>query len=219
MSRALPSLTKSMRELGRDFHARGWVLGTSGNFSSVVSRRPLRLAITVSSAWKGAIGPRDVLIIDTDGRPVGRSARQPSAESHLHVAVVTSREAGAVLHTHSVWSTVLSERHAPAGGLTIRGFEMLKGLEGVRTHEHAERVPIIGNDQDMARLAQTATRALADAPDAHGFLLRGHGLYTWGEDLTQARRHVEVFEFLFETLCRLEAAPAVGGAHGDRQNS
>ena len=201
--------------LGADFYRRGWVLGTSGNFSAVLSKKPLRLAITASSVSKGAIRPVDVLTIDGDGRPVGRRPGRPSAETFLHLAVVRTRGAGAVLHTHSVWSTALSLQHAPAPGMTLEGLEMLKGLAGVRTHDHREWVPIFDNDQDMVRLAARVEVVLAERPDVHGFLLRGHGLYTWGADLAEARRHVEIFEFLFETAGRLRALGARPEGGGD----
>jgi methylthioribulose-1-phosphate dehydratase len=204
------AVSRAFREIGRDFYARGWVLGTSGNFSAVVSRKPLRLAITASSVSKGAIGSSDVLTIDGDGKPVGGTKRRPSAETFLHLAVVRTRGAGAVLHTHSVWTTILSELRAPEGGLTLTGFEMLKGLEGVRTHQHNEWVPIFDNDQDMVRLSQRVENVLQERPDTHGFLLRGHGLYTWGDDLSQARRHIEIFEFLLEAAGRMKAMGSNG---------
>ena len=106
------------------------------------------------------------------------------------------------MHTHSVWSTILSERHAAAGGLVIEGYEMLKGLHGVTTHEHREWIPIVENDQDIPRLARIVEASLAEHPDAHAVLLRRHGLYTWGETLTDAERHVEILEFLFEAVGR-----------------
>jgi methylthioribulose-1-phosphate dehydratase len=200
----LPAVARTFQEIGRDFYARGWVLGTSGNFSAVMSRDPLRLAITASSVSKGAIRPSDVLVVGADGAPVTTRALRPSAETLLHVAVVRTRGAGAVLHTHSVWSTMLSERHAPDGTLQLSGFEMLKGLEGVRTHQHTERLPIFENDQDIPALARRVEAALDRSPALHGFLLRGHGLYTWGDHLAQARRHVEIFEFLLETTGRMQ---------------
>jgi methylthioribulose-1-phosphate dehydratase len=109
-----------------------------------------------------------------------------------------------VLHTHSIWSTVLSDRYGPAGGLAIQGFEMLKGLERVATHEHREWIPIVENDQDMPRLAGRIRRLLGEHPACHAFLLRRHGLYTWGETLPQAVRHVEILEFLLEAVGRTE---------------
>ena len=103
-----------------------------------------------------------------------------SAEALLHLEIVRARGAGAVLHTHSNWATLLSERFAEARGFYIEGYEMLKGLEGVRTHEHREWLPIVENDQDMARLSGVVRGVLEEHPEAHGFLLRRHGLYTWG---------------------------------------
>ena len=102
---------------------------------------------------------------------------------------------------------MLSERHAEKNGLELTGFEMLKGLEGVRSHQHTEWLPILENDQDIPSLARRVEAILLDRPDVHGFLLRGHGLYTWGDDLAQARRHVEIFEFLLETTGRMHQWP------------
>jgi methylthioribulose-1-phosphate dehydratase len=90
--------------------------------------------------------------------------------------------------------------HGDAGGFQIEGYEMLKGLSGVSSHEHREWVPIVENDQDMPRLARRVGETLDRRPDAHAFLLRRHGLYTWGDTLADAERHVEILEFLFETV-------------------
>jgi methylthioribulose-1-phosphate dehydratase len=191
--------------IGRRVYARGWALGTSGNFSAVVSRRPLRLAITASSVAKGALRASDILQCDENGRVVGGRSRKPSAETLLHIEIVRRRGAGAVLHTHSVWSTMLSGQVGQAGqALVIEGYEMLKGLSGVTSHEHRELVPILDNDQDMPRLARRVGETLDRYPEAHAFLLRRHGLYTWGETLADAERHVEILEFLFETVGRTQ---------------
>jgi methylthioribulose-1-phosphate dehydratase len=120
----------------------------------------------------------------------------------LHIRIVRERGVGAVLHTHSVWSTMLSAQHFENGGLAIEGYEMLKGLQGVKTHEHREWLPILENSQDMFELAARVSDNLRQYPQAHGFMLRRHGLYTWGDSLAQAKRHVEIFEFLLETLGR-----------------
>jgi len=194
-------------EVGRRFDRRGWVLGTSGNFSMVVERSPLRLAITPSGAFKGELEPSAILEVDDAGAVLGERGGRSSAETLLHLEVVRARGAGAVLHTHSMWSTLLSERCGDAGGVAMAGYEMLKGLEGVRTHEHREWLPIVENDQDMARLSGVVRELLAREPDAHGFLLRRHGLYTWGADLTQAVRHVEILEFLMEAVFRSGPGP------------
>ena len=195
------AVAADLAEVGRAFYSRGWVLGTSGNFSAVVRREPLRLAITASSVDKGQLTADHILQIDAQGGVLEGGGR-PSAETLLHLAVVRLCEAGAVLHTHSVWSNILSDAYSADGGLSVEGYEMLKGLEGVSTHEHSEWLPIIENSQDMTRLAGSVEATLEQHPRAHGFLLRRHGLYTWGRDIAEAKRHVEILEFLLEVRGR-----------------
>ena len=199
----MADVASQLAAIGRRMYARGWALGTSGNFSAVVSRTPLRLAITASSVQKRELGARHVLRCDEHGAVVGRKSGRPSAETLLHIEIARRRLAGAILHTHSVWTTVLSDRYAAEGGFAIEGYEMLKGLAGVTSHEHREWIPIIDNDQDMSRLARRVGETLDELAGAHAFLLRRHGLYTWGETLEEAERHVEILEFLFEVLGRV----------------
>jgi methylthioribulose-1-phosphate dehydratase len=194
------SLAEQLAEVGRHCYERGWALGTSGNFSAVVRTDPLTLAITTSGVDKGLLDSSHIVAIDEHGR-VLQGSGTPSAEVTLHLAIVRSRGAGAVLHTHSVWSTILSEVPAD-GSLTIEGYEMLKGLKGVGTHEHRERLPIVQNTQDWTAAAPQIETMLREHPEAHGFLIRGHGLYTWGKDLAEAKRQVEILEFLFEVMGR-----------------
>jgi methylthioribulose-1-phosphate dehydratase len=207
-SLTLAAVAEELVLAGRRFDRRGWVMGTSGNFSAVLDRDPLRLAITPSATFKGELQAAQILEIDGRGTPLGPASVPASAEALLHVEIVRTRGAGAVLHTHSIWSTILSDWFGEAGGLFIEGYEMLKGLEGIRTHEHREWLPIVDNDQDMARLSGIVRGLLDRRPDAHGFLLRRHGLYTWGADLRQAVRHVEILEFLMEVVGRLRPDPS-----------
>ena len=193
--------SEQLAQLGREFHRRGWALGTSGNFSAVVGRDPLRIAITASSLDKGQLTPEQILEIDSEGNVLTPTGK-PSAETLLHVAIVRSLGAGAVLHTHSVWSTILSDYHMGQGGFFIEGYEMLKGLSGVATHEHREWLPILENSQDMKTLSAETAQMLEENPGIHGFLIRRHGMYTWGKDLAEAARHVEILEFLLESVGR-----------------
>jgi len=210
--------SREIASLGRRYYARSWVLGTSGNFSAVIRRSPLRLAITASARDKGRLRPSDVLQVDERGKVIGRSTLRPSAETLLHLEIVRRRKAGAVLHTHSVWSTMLSDLYAGGGGLEIFGYEMLKGLSGVISHEHGEWVPILENDQDMDRLAHRVGETLDGHPAAHAILLRRHGLYTWGDTLADASRHVEILEFLFETVGRSASLGKLEVDHGTATN-
>ncbi len=197
-------LANALAQMGRAFYARGWSLGTSGNFSAVLQHEPVRLLITASGLDKAALNAQHFLEIDGECN-VLRGSRKPSAEALLHLTVARVHGAGAILHTHSVWSTLLSDLHAAEGGLAISGYEMLKGLEGVKTHEHREWLPIVENSQDIPALAAGIEAALLNHRESHGFLLRGHGLYTWGDDVAQAGRHVEILEFLLEVLGRRES--------------
>jgi methylthioribulose-1-phosphate dehydratase len=198
---SLPETALLLAEVGRDFYRRGWVLGTSGNFSAVVNQTPLRLLITASGMHKGQLTAEQFVQVDEQAAMIAGYGR-PSDEARLHLALVRERGAQAVLHTHSVWSTILSDAFAADGGIKITGYEMLKGLAGVRSHEHEEWLPIIENSQDMSVLGARLEDVLRSHPNAHGFLLRGHGLYTWGQSIAEAQRHVEILEFLLEVTGR-----------------
>jgi methylthioribulose-1-phosphate dehydratase len=191
-------LATHLAEVGRRFYERQWVLGTSGNFSAVVTTQPLEICITPTGLHKGALSASDFLRLDAQGRSRSTRPGKPSAETPLHVEIIVARTAGSVLHTHSIWSTILSERHRADKGLAIEGYEMLKGLDGVRTHEHREWIPIVENDQDIPKLAARMAAVLRTEPAAHAILISGHGLYTWGRTIADAERHVEILEFLLE---------------------
>jgi methylthioribulose-1-phosphate dehydratase len=195
-------LAAGLALIARGFHARGWLLGTSGNLSAVVQREPLRLAMSPSGIDKGELTSDQMLSIDENAQIISTHGGKPSDESLLHIRIVKERGAGAVLHTHSIWNTILSDLHASEGGVTIEGYEMLKGLQDVHTHEHSEWLPIIENSQDMPALASEIGKTLNAHKKAHGFLLRRHGLYSWGDTLAQAKRHIEILEFLLETMGR-----------------
>jgi methylthioribulose-1-phosphate dehydratase len=182
---------------------RGWCDGTGGNFSCVLRPQPLALLMAPSGVEKGGLKPRDLIVVNDKGEVIEGEGRA-SAETLLHLAIVAARKAGAVLHTHSQAATLLSRlaefrgESLPAQGwqLQIKGLEMLKGLQGIRSHEQQISIPVLPNDQDLEQLSQLALSSLADAP--FGILISGHGLYAWGDDLAMAKRHLEILEFLLE---------------------
>ena len=194
----------ALREVGVQFHARGWSLGTSSNYSVVIRRQPLELLITASGKDKGRLSQGDFVRVDADGHPVVTGKPKASAETLVHIAIAEQPDVGAVLHTHSIWGTLLSDMYFENAGFKIEGYEMLKGLAGVTTHEHSEWVPIFDNTQDIPALAEQVRHRLNGSRHLiqHGFLIRRHGLYTWGSDLDEAKRHIEIFEFLFECVAR-----------------
>jgi methylthioribulose-1-phosphate dehydratase len=209
-----------LRAIGKEFHGRGWSLGTSSNYSVVISREPLQLLVTVSGKDKSALGRDDFVHVDSEGRVADGSGKKSSAETLLHCVIAEIiPSVGAILHTHSPWGTILSAAALPPGAsigsLRIAGFEMLKGLDGITTHDTHEDVPIFANTQDMRELSTRIRQAFSGydfaatgRPPVHGFLISRHGLYTWGRDLAEARRHIEIFEFLFDCVAKSRMLPA-----------
>jgi methylthioribulose-1-phosphate dehydratase len=181
---------------GRFAALRGWVPATGGNFSVRIDA--WHAAVTRSGVDKGAIGAADVATLALDEPvPPGMSAETP-----LHLARYRrDPRIGAIFHVHSLAATVLSRLDAVHGAVTTEGYEMHKAL-GLRTHESTLAIPIFANDQDTQTLAARIEAQLGPDPDIPGYLLAGHGLYAWGADAVQARRHVEGLEFLL--ACHLE---------------
>jgi methylthioribulose-1-phosphate dehydratase len=182
----------------RELSARGWTPATSSNFSLRID--PRHVAITVSGRDKGKLTEADVLVVDVDGNPV--TAQQSSAETLLHTQLYKRfPEIGCVLHTHSLVQTVASRLFAGAGHVHLEGYELLKAFTGNTTHDTIVELPVLPNTQDMHTLAAQVD-ALLDRQCMWGYLIDGHGLYTWGRDMAEARRHLDAFEFLLN--CELE---------------
>ena len=183
----------------RELAARGWTPATSSNFSMRLDEA--HAAITVSGLDKGRLTEDGVMVVDLEGRPVATEQR-PSAETVLHTRLYR-RDAGigCVLHTHSLVQTVASRVFAPRGGVRLEGYELAKAIAGTTTHEAVIELPVLANSQDMPATAGQV-EALLDAGPLSGYLIAGHGLYAWGRDLAEARRHLEAFEFML--ACELE---------------
>lgn len=191
---------QSIIDAGRFLYGQGWSPATSSNYSARIDDE--HIAVTVSGRHKGQLVAGDVMVVDLSGKAIQSNARS-SAETQLHTVLYqTFPEAGAVLHTHSVKATVLS-RLLPAGEpLRLQGYELQKAFSGIDTHESELTVPIFDNTQDIPVLAQQTGEWFRQHPEQPGYLIRGHGLYTWGRTMADCLRHVEAFEFLFE--CELE---------------
>ncbi len=197
-----PTPTQELTEAGREFYDRGWALGTSGNFSILLARKPLRLCITSAGNEKATLDETNFLELDDDAEILQGFGR-PSDESLLHLTIYRLRpRARCILYTHSVWGTILSDLMYVDGAITLHGYEVLKGLSGVETHDHTEVVPIIENSQDQIAQSHVLQNVLLEAGDIHGIYIRRHGLFAWGETVAEARRHVEIFEHLFEVTGR-----------------
>lgn len=177
----------------RELAAAGMTPATSSNFSRRLGDR--HAAITVSGRDKGRLTEADIMVVDFEGNAVG-SDHRPSAETMLHTQLYRRfAEIGCVLHTHSRVQTVASRLYAGAGHVRLEGYELLKAFAGNETHETEVLVPVLPNSQDMHTLAAQVD-ALLDSRTLWGYLIDGHGLYAWGRDMAEARRHLEAFEFL-----------------------
>lgn len=187
--------------VGRWCAEQRWVPATAGNFSFRDAESG-RIFITASGLDKGAITPEDLLEIDAECKVLAGEGK-PSAETSLHGVIYRDRPAvRAIFHVHSIWNTLLSDRYARQGEVLLENYELLKALSLVATHEHLEKVPVLENSQDYDVLAKELAGRLKQYPGAHGFLLRRHGLYVWGESIAAAKRHLEALEFLFEVEAR-----------------
>ena len=128
--------------------------------------------------------------------------RVPSAETLLHLQIYRHfPEVRVVFHPHSVNATVLSRLCGDT--LILQDYEILKAFPGIDSHDGEVLVPVFENDQNIARLADKVAARLLQLHKVHGYLIRGHGFYTWGDSMEDALRHVEAFEFLFDCELRL----------------
>ncbi|PPE73919.1 methylthioribulose 1-phosphate dehydratase [Solimonas fluminis] len=193
----VPELSRALIGAGQLFHARGWVPATGGNFSARLS--PERMLITASGCHKGELTEADFLVADLEGQPIG-TCRKASYETLLHCQLYQHDPAiGGALHTHSVANTLLSRRYER---IRLAGYELLKLLPGIKTHDAVVEVPVFENDQDIARLAARVDAHMKQDPATPGYVIAGHGLYAWGATVAEARWRVEALEFMFECELR-----------------
>jgi methylthioribulose-1-phosphate dehydratase len=196
------AIVEAAAELARS----GWTPATSSNFSMRLDAS--HIAITVSGRDKGHLTPADIMLADYEGQPVGTSAR-PSAETALHTQIYRRLPAAnVVLHTHSRTQSVASRLFAPDGAVRLQGWELQKAISGHSTHDSVLEIPVFPNTQHMPELVARIDAWLDAGKPLHAYLIDGHGIYTWGNDMAEARRHLEALEFLLaceldlRSLCR-----------------
>lgn len=192
------ALAEELVETITFFNQKGWSPATSTNYS-VRSEKHDEYIISRSGVDKSKFKLSDLILINPMGEvlpPFNKPGIKSSAETEIHTEIYKLfPEVNCVLHTHSVLGTVLSLKHLPEKQIVFEGYEILKGLEGNATHELTEVLPIVPNSQVMSDILQNM-KGRYDG--IHGFLIAGHGLYTWGKNIATAKRHIETYEFLFE---------------------
>ena len=184
----------AIADAARELALAGWTPATSSNFSMRIDAE--HAAITISGRDKGKLGRADIMLVDTRGQAVGTDAR-PSAETALHTQVYRRfPEAQVVLHTHSRTQSVASRLYAKAGVVRLQGWELQKAIAGHSTHESVLEIPVFPNTQHMPVLVAQVDAWLDAGKPLAAYLIDGHGIYTWGRDMAEARRHLEALEFL-----------------------
>lgn len=187
-------------EAGKFLYRQGWSPATSSNYSSRIATNTI--AITASGKHKGTLNSADIMTVDLQGK-AHNSLLTPSAETLLHTSLYSLFPAvGSVLHTHSVGATVLSSYLKHQTCLQIQGYEIQKALTGQVTHDVSLSIPIFENTQNIAELAKQTTYYFEQNPEVPAYIIRGHGLYTWGTDMKTCLRHIEALEFLIQ--CEIE---------------
>jgi methylthioribulose-1-phosphate dehydratase len=174
--------------------AMGWTPATSSNFSMRMDAG--HVAITRSGRDKGRLQRDDIMVVDLDGRALDADAT-PSAETALHTQIYRRFDAAhAVLHTHSRTQSVASRVFADAGVVRLQGWELQKAIAGHTTHEGVLEVPVFPNSQHMPDLVARVDAWLDAGKPLYAYLIDGHGMYAWGGDMDEARRHLDALEFL-----------------------
>lgn len=184
--------SRALAAIGQRIYGNGWSPATSSNYSVRLNEQ--YAAVTQSGKDKGLLRETDIMAVDMQGQPA--SEGKPSAETLLHTQLYRRYpDVGAVLHTHSHASTVLT-MHWPANSICLEGYELLKALHGYSTHQSRLVIPVFDNTQDIAALADDVDAAMDAGQASHAYLIRGHGLYTWAADLPTCYRQLEALEVL-----------------------
>jgi len=189
-------------ELLRRFYDTGWISGTGGGICSLESTGRLLLAPT--GVHKELVRPEDFFVVDVGTGDVleapADTTLRPSECGAIFRAIVKRRGAGAVVHSHAL-SAVLACDLAPADELAIEHLEMLKGIPGV-TNADRHLIPVVANTAREPELVGAVESVLDDGrfSAAHAIGVRDHGAYIWGADAWDAKKHAEVYHFLFEAM-------------------
>ena len=195
-----PKKAAHLVEIIRWINSSGWSPATSTNYSFKNGENPLSICISQSGIDKSKFGTEHFMLIDAEGKPSPDFAHlKSSAETYLHTVLYQENpEVEVILHTHSVYATILSQKYLSNGFLLLENYEVLKGLGDIKTHEVSVKIPVFENTQDIAALSEDFRSLYRKMPGMHGYLIAGHGLYTWGKTFEIAKRQLEVLEFLLE---------------------
>lgn len=187
-----------LKEIKALFAARSWFPGTSGNLSVRVgefSPEQFYFAVTASGKDKSVHTPEDYLFVDQDGAPSEATGLKPSAETLIHCEIYRKTGCGAIFHVHTIDNNLISDWYGEQGYVPAQGIELIKAFN-IWDEDAAIRIPVLPNYADIPRIAELVPDTLD--PAVPGILLRNHGIYAWGKNAFEAKKHLEAFEFIFE---------------------
>lgn len=198
-----PASDRSIRELicelCRAFYGLGWASGTGGGISI---REGDSIYMAPSGVQKERLRPDDIFVLDRAGRPVSSpGGLRLSACAPLFMHAYNLRDAGAVLHSHSVNALLATTVYDDL--FRVTDMEMIKGIEGMGAFDALE-VPIIDNTAQECDLADTMAAAIRAHPKTRAVLVRRHGVYVWGRDWVQAKTQAECYDYLFNAAVRMK---------------
>lgn len=192
---------EKLATLVRLLNEKGHNPATSGNYSLRAKQNPQVVFISQSGVDKGFFSGENFIEVDKySGKKVGADEHSPkkvSDETDIHLAIYRQTSANCVLHSHMLPSLLFADLYPSQDTIELTGLELLKGLSGIKTHEETISIPCFDNSQDIKSLSLEVEKVLKGS-NVHGLILRGHGIYTWGESLDDAKRHLEVFEYIFQ---------------------
>ena len=185
------------------FYAKGWVSGTGGGICGPADNGGLLLAPT--GVHKERVRPDEFFTVDPRDGSVLRTPADPDLRpSECNpIFCLSARERGArsVVHSHALSAVLAGDAAGGTDHLAIGDLEMLKGIRGVANRD-VHLVPLIRNTAHESELVDQLRAVLGDPRFEQSFavLVADHGAYIWGDDVWEAKRHTEVYHFLFEAL-------------------
>lgn len=193
----IEAMKEALTQVIRMYHVKGWSPATSTNYSFRMPENPNVIIVSRSGIDKSVFKAADFMEVDMQGSPLPDYAGiRPSAETLIHCQLYTLfPETMCIVHSHSVYSVLQSMKNEQS--VMLSGYEVLKGFEGIKTHETTVQIPVFANTQDMpafSQLLETEKERLT----VPAFIMRQHGTYAWGRNLLEAKRHLETTEYLLE---------------------
>lgn len=197
---------EKLSALIRKLNQTGHNPATSGNYSLRIPDDPDYVLVSESGIDKSVFTEANLLPVNLKTKRLHAdfvgSGRKSSDETDIHLCVYQNTKANCVLHSHLLEGLLFANLYPNRDHLYFEGLELLKGFKGIKTHEAKVPLLFFENTQDIEELSLRVATKLKEFPQTFGIILRHHGLYVWGDNVADAKRHLEVFEYLFHYYLR-----------------